>query len=68
MIPNKTLTSLGYDFVTHQGGVLVKTTKPLDTLEDLAKLSKRNHWFPNNYLCTDRDLKMSFSINRNRFT
>lgn len=46
MIPNKTLTSLGYDFVTHQGGVLVKTTKPLDTLEDLAKLSKKESLVP----------------------
>ncbi|QRY38589.1 ABC transporter ATP-binding protein [Bacillus sp. PDNC022] len=46
MIPNKTLTSLGYDFITHQGGVLVKTTKPLDTLEDLAKLSKKESLVP----------------------
>ncbi|MCW4681172.1 ABC transporter ATP-binding protein [Bacillus pumilus] len=46
MIPNKTLTSLGYDFVTYQGGVLVKTTKPLETLEDLAKLSKKESLVP----------------------
>ena len=45
-IPNKTLTNLGYDFVTYQGGVLVKTTKPLDTLEDLAKLSKKESLVP----------------------
>ncbi|PEW76337.1 ABC transporter ATP-binding protein [Bacillus cereus] len=46
-IPNKTLIDRGFDFKPYQSGVLIKTKDPLDTFGSLVRLSKENHFVPN---------------------